>query len=130
MTDMELVTLADVGLYAGPYGAIALGLVAGALSMVVYSRLSPQAKIVELKGQLGELQREISAYDGDFAGALTLTRQNLRLAFRRLGLALGPALASGVPVLAAIPLIGESYVSYFVAVALSAIAVKIIWKIA
>ncbi len=117
----ELVEFADIQMITIP---ILLGLVAGAISMLVYARLSPQEKLQDLKSQASDLQQQLSSYDGDFSGAMTLAQQNLRLSFKRLGVAFGPSLLSGIPVLAAVPLIGEAYIAYFVAVAISALAVK------
>lgn len=108
---------------------IALGIVAGALSMLLYGRWSPQERLQELKLQCNALQRQMSEYDGDFSGARALAQRNLRLSFRRLGLALGPSLLSGIPVLAALPLIGHSFIAYFLTVALAAMVVKRWWKI-
>lgn len=109
--------------------AAALGLAAGAASMAIYGRYSPQERLRELDTEIADLQRRLAAYDGEFAGAMALTRQNLALALRRLGLALVPAVASSVPVLALLPLVGESYLAYFAAVATAALAVKFLWKV-
>lgn len=98
--------------------------------MAIYGRLSPQRRIRDLDQQIADLRYELAAYDGDFAGAMALTRQNLSLALRRVGLALGPAVASAVPVLAFAPLVGTSYVIYFFAVAIAALTVKYAWKVA
>lgn len=103
---------------------VVLGLVTGAMSMLVYARLSPQEKLQSLKSQAADLQQQMSSFDGDFSGAMALANQNLRLSFKRLGIALGPSLVSGIPVLAALPFIGEAYIAYFIAVAIAAIAVK------
>ena len=103
---------------------IALGAVAGALSMLLYARVSPQARLQELKSHSVDLQRQMKDFDGEFSGAMALAQENLRLSFKRLGIALGPSILSGIPVLAALPLIGNAYISYFIAVALSAITVK------
>lgn len=102
----------------------ALGIIAGALSMLLYGRWSPQERLQELKTQSTDLQRQMSDFDGDFSGAMALAQQNLSLSFKRLGLALGPSLLSGIPVLAALPFIGEAYITYFVSVAVAAIVVK------
>lgn len=107
-----------------------LGLLAGAASMAIYHRFSPQEKIRELKHQINDVQSRLSRYEGDFTGAMTLTRQNLALAFRRLGLALLPSVTSSLPVLFFLPLIAESFVLYFIAVAVSALTVKFVWNVA
>lgn len=76
--------------------------VSGVLSMLLYAISSPQRRLAELKSQTADLNRQLVAYDGDFNGAMTLTQQNLRLSFHRLGLAVGPSLLAGAPVLLAL----------------------------
>ena len=115
--------------FAGIAPAVLLGLCGGALSMAVYGRCSPQQRLRELNTQIAALQRQMADYDGEFAGAMVLTRQNLALAFRRLLLALGPAVASSVPVLALLPAVGASYIAYFIAVTFAAIVVKVVWRV-
>jgi hypothetical protein len=127
--ELPLLAIVQVGTFWGPLFVAALGLFSGIVSMAIYHRYSPQKKIRELKHHLDGLQRELATYDGDFAGAMTLSKQNVRLSFRRLGLALMPAVASALPVLAPIPLVGESYITYFSVVAVSALAVKYFWKV-
>ena len=103
---------------------VLLGAIAGTVSMLLYARVSPQSRLQELKSQASELQQQMASFDGEFSGAMALAQQNLRLSFKRLGIALGPSLLSGVPVLACVPLVGNAYISYFVAVAVAAIVVK------
>ncbi|MEE8339402.1 MAG: hypothetical protein V3R56_04610 [Xanthomonadales bacterium] len=75
------------------------GILAGWLTMVVYRRLSNQEKIGELKGQQKVQQKEIAEFDGEFEELMPLIRHTLALGFKQLGLALGPALLSTLPVL-------------------------------
>ncbi len=75
------------------------GILAGWLTMVVYRRLSNQKKIGELKAQQKVQQKKIAEFDGEFEELMPLIRHTLALGFRQLGLALGPALLSAVPVL-------------------------------
>ncbi len=75
------------------------GILAGWLTMVVYRRLSNQEKIGELKAQQKVQQKKIAEFDGEFEALLPLIRHTLALGFKQLGLALGPALLSTVPVL-------------------------------
>jgi hypothetical protein len=70
----------------------------GIASMAVYAWTSPQQRLRDLKVQTTELQKQLAAYDGDFAGAMAITRQNLTLALARLGWALVPSLLAGLPV--------------------------------
>ncbi len=75
------------------------GILAGWLTMVVYRRLSNQEKIGELKAQQKVQQKNIAEFDGEFEQLMPLIGHTLGLGFRQLGLALGPALLSTVPVL-------------------------------
>ncbi len=107
-----------------------IGSVAGLASILLYARVSPQEKLKSLKSQSVELQQEISAYDGDFSGALLLTKQNLRLAFQRLSCVLWPSIAAGLPVLAALFVVEDNYIPFFLATFVTALAVKFACKIA
>lgn len=75
------------------------GILAGWLTMLVYRRLSRQEKIGELKTRQKIQQKKITEFDGEFEDLMPLIRHTLALGFRQLGLALGPALLSTVPVL-------------------------------
>ncbi len=75
------------------------GILAGWLTMMVYRRLSNQEKIGELKAQQKGQQKKIAEFDGEFEELMPLIRHTLALGFKQLGLALGPALLSTVPVL-------------------------------
>jgi len=108
----------------------ALGVAAGSLSMLIYGRFSPQSRLETLKAEIVHLRQKMAKFDGEFSGALALTRQNLQLSFRRLRLVLVPSLLSCIPVLAMLPVIGDRFIAYFVAVACAAIAVKHFGKIA
>lgn len=110
--------------------ALLIGSVAGLASMLVYARISPQEKLKSLKSQSVELQQAISAYDGDFSGALSLTKQNLRLAFLRLSCVLWPSIMAGLPVLVALFFVEDNYIPFFLATFVTALAVKFACKIA
>jgi len=75
------------------------GVLAGWLTMVAYRRLSNQERIGALKREQKERQREIAEFDGEMDELLPLIFGTLRLGFRQLGLAIGPALLATVPVL-------------------------------
>jgi hypothetical protein len=85
------------------------GGVSGVASMGLFAVTSPQQRLRELKEQTLDLQKQLSAYDGDFSGAMALTRQNLALSMRRLGWALWPSLLAGVPVVLVLLGIAELY---------------------
>lgn len=107
-----------------------MGVTAGIASMLLYLRVSPQEKMKSLKLECSSIQQQLSAYEGDFRGALALTSQNLRITFRRFLCALGPSLLAGLPVIAGFFAIGENYYAYFLATIVTALAVKYQFQIA
>jgi hypothetical protein len=109
---------------------IACGIVGGVASMLVYGRFSPQGQLKELKLQAADLQQQMSHFDGELAGAMALASQNLKLSFRRLGVAMVPSLWSGLPVLLALLVVREQYVTFFVATAVAALTTKFLFRIA
>jgi len=72
---------------------------AGALSMGLYGLLSPQAKISAVKDALRESQAELADSDESFSELMTVAGRTLSLSFRHLGLVLGPALLSSLPLI-------------------------------
>jgi hypothetical protein len=68
------------------------GVLAGWVSMLVYRFTSNQERIAALKTRQQIQQKQIAAFDGEFAELLPLIRQTLALGFRQMGLVLGPAL--------------------------------------
>ena len=75
------------------------GALSGIASMLLYARTSPQERLRGLREQTAALQKQLATYDGDFSGAMALSRQNLALSFQRFGWALGPSLLAGAPVI-------------------------------
>lgn len=75
------------------------GILAGLLTMLAYRRLSNQDRIGELKAAQKERQKQIAEFDGEMEDLLPLIFGTLRLGFRQLGLAIGPALLATIPVL-------------------------------
>ncbi|QDU41490.1 hypothetical protein Mal4_58580 [Maioricimonas rarisocia] len=121
--------------------------VTGVLSMWLYKITSPQARLAEVVSQLKETQRQVAAYDGEFDGAWPLIRESLRLSFVRLGMVIGPTLAAGIPVIAAMLWIDMTFpdarvlpfgplwlrsaeAAFLVVVSLSALTVKAVFRIA
>lgn len=84
-------------------------LVSSWLTMWVYRRFSNQEAMAALKPKIKAVQKKLSGYDGEFAGLAPLIRENFSLAGRQLGLALGPALLAGVPVLFVLVWISNAY---------------------
>lgn len=79
------------------------------LTMRVYRRVSNQEKMAALKPRIKAVQKKLANYDGEFSGLFPLIRENFSLAGRQLGLALGPALLAGVPVLFVLVWISNAY---------------------
>ncbi|MDP1625701.1 hypothetical protein [Parvibaculum sp.] len=84
-------------------------LVASLLSMWLYKILSPQKKLVETEAAALAARRELNAYDGEFDGAWPLISRVFRTAGKRLWLALPPAVAASLPVLALLVWISNDY---------------------
>ncbi|RFF29182.1 hypothetical protein [Wenzhouxiangella sediminis] len=73
--------------------------VSGWATMWVYRATSNQEKLAALKPQVKAVQEKLKRYDGEFSGLIPLIRENFRLSGRHIGLAIGPALIAGIPVL-------------------------------
>lgn len=73
--------------------------VSGWATMWVYRAASNQDKLAALKPQVKAVQDKLKRYDGEFSGLIPLIRENFRLSGRHIGLAIGPALVAGIPVL-------------------------------
>lgn len=71
----------------------------GWATMWVYRATSNQDKLAALKPQVKAVQQKLATYDGEFSGLIPLIRENFRLSGRHIGLAIGPALIAGIPVL-------------------------------
>jgi hypothetical protein len=110
----------------------------GALSMLLYGWLAPQSRIRKLQRISARVQQRLRSYEGDFRGAMALSRRNVKLAFRRLGLAAGPSLLAGIPVIAVMIWVLPAYenrmqwatAAFFLAAACSALTAKFALKIA
>lgn len=72
---------------------------AGAVSMALYTFLTPQNKLLEIKKEIGKAQGELIRHEGDFAGLQKANAKVLKLSFKRLGLVLLPTLVALPPAL-------------------------------
>lgn len=84
---------------AGPRLAL-WGAAAGAASMWLYALISPQRRIAALKREIVVLRGELEGHREDFSAALPLLMRQVRLSMKHVGIALGPAVLAGLPVLA------------------------------
>jgi hypothetical protein len=78
------------------------GTLTGAMSMLLYTRLSPQPRIAELGAQAAEARSALHRFDGDDLRVIwSLTRHSIGCSLRQAGLILAPALGAALPVLGA-----------------------------
>jgi len=85
------------------------GMVAGAFTMGLYWRLSPQKRLGEVKRRLAASKAALDQFDGEFQDAFPLMRTMLSQALQQIGLVIGPALAAMVPVLCLIAWLSTAY---------------------
>ncbi len=82
------------------WAAISLwGLLGGAISMGLYSLLSSQGRIKEIKEQLKSLRLDLKDAQDDFDKTLSLSKKNITLSLSLLKTVLIPSLTSALPVL-------------------------------
>ncbi len=90
------------------------GLLFGTLSMLIYWKLSPQAKLAAIKDEISAAQRALRGYDGtDIKQMLLLCRSAITPAGKQLLLILGPTLLAAAPVVLAIAWLESDYVVQF-----------------
>jgi len=85
------------------------GLLAGYGSMWLFKRFSDQGKIQIIKQQVKNNQKKMAEFEGEMAELLPLVGQTLKLAFKQLGAALGPALLVSIPVIFLLAWISNHY---------------------
>lgn len=85
------------------------GAVGGAVSMLLYRALSPQARIALGKSELLVARRTLNRYDGGLDGAWPLMRNMLRAAIRQVGRVAWPALLASLPVVCLLAWLSTAY---------------------
>jgi hypothetical protein len=88
---------------------VALGVLSGAVAMGLYVLLSNQARLRAAKEEIRGIRVALNAAKDDFAETMRLSRRNLAASFRLLGVTLGPALLSSLPLLAVIGWLAAHY---------------------
>ena len=118
----------------------------GVLSMWLYKVTSPQARLADVVSRLKQTQQQVIALDGEFDEAWPLIVESLQLSMKRLGMVIGPTLAAGLPVIAAMIWMDATYpevevlpfgphwmrsaeAAFLVVVSLSALSVKRLLRI-
>jgi hypothetical protein len=111
--------------------ALFSGLIAGACSMLIYMRLTPQQKLASIKAQIQQSRQAIAAYDGDMKGLFPLIGKDLSITFRQIRLVFLPAVISIAPCIAPFFLAPHllaatnSLIAYFCAILVISIYLKI-----
>jgi hypothetical protein len=85
------------------------GAAAGAVSMLLYRMVSPQAAIAHGKRELLGARRALDEHRGSFDEAQPLLRRLLRLALRQVGRTGWPALLASLPVLCLLAWLSSAY---------------------
>ena len=88
---------------------ILYGVASGAVTLVVYRLASNQDGIRATKERMRELRGQLTAAGDDFAATMRLSRQNLAVSFRLLGMSLWPALVASLPVVVIIAWLAMSW---------------------
>lgn len=88
---------------------VVLGILSGAVAMGLYVLLSNQARIRARKEEIQRIRAELAAAKDDFAETMRLSRRNLAASFKLLGVVIGPALLSSLPLLAVIGWLAAHY---------------------
>ena len=74
------------------------GVAAGAFSMWLYRRISPQDRIARSRQDQLQVRRQLDAFDGELGEAWPLIRRLLGLSGVQVGRVLGPAVLASLPV--------------------------------
>lgn len=73
--------------------------IGGVASMALYALFSPQKRIASVKTELRTSQALLAESDEDFSELITVVKKTLGLSLKHLGLVLGPALLSALPLI-------------------------------
>ena len=93
----------DGGLSFAPVWArlTILGIPTGVIAMGLYGLVSPQDKLKALQVELTEARKEMNAYSGtDAKVVMELSKRNMALAFKQVGMMLPSTLIAAAPVIA------------------------------
>lgn len=82
---------------------------AAVFTMLLYWKLSPQARIAQVKQDLDFAKQRLDRYEGDMQDAWPLMRNMLAHALRQIALVLGPTVLAGLPVLFVLVWVSNTY---------------------
>lgn len=85
------------------------GVLSGVIAMLVYWVFSPQKRIAATNAEVRRLRAEMRTAADDFARSMALSRRQLMLSLKVLGLAFGPTFVAGLPVLFIIFWVSAAY---------------------
>jgi len=86
------------------------GLVVGGIAMLIYWRLSPQARMIKFKQEMREARRAMQSYTGtDGREILRLSGRAISLALQQLLLVIGPTIVAAIPVVLVMLALGSAY---------------------
>ncbi len=123
------------------------GLVAGAATMLLFKRLSPQEELKALKVDAARARKKMQSYDGDdFSVMWGLTKKSLAAQFTQLRVMFVPTMISALPIIVLMAVfetllegvtvlaVGPDWLHswhapFLVALTISAVAVKIAFRI-
>jgi uncharacterized membrane protein (DUF106 family) len=88
---------------------VLLGALSGALAMGLYVLLSNQDRIRAQKSEMQAIREALVAAKDDFALTMRLSKRNLAASFKLLGIVVGPALLSSLPLLVVIAWLAGQY---------------------
>lgn len=88
---------------------VLLGVLSGAAAMGLYVLFSNQPKIRAQKGEMQAIRVALAGAKDDFAETMRLSKRNLGASFKLLGIVVGPALLSSLPLLAVIGWLAAHY---------------------
>ena len=98
-----------LGFLPGALRVVILGALSGAVAMGLYVLFSNQERIRAQKAEIQRIRVALSAAKDDFAETMRLSRRNLGASFKLLGIVLGPALLSSLPLLVIIGWLAAHY---------------------
>jgi hypothetical protein len=99
----------SLGFLPGVLRVVLLGVLSGAVAMGLYVLFSNQDRIRAQKAEIQKIRVALGAAKDDFAETMRLSRRNLSASFKLLGIVLGPALLSSLPLLAVIGWLAAHY---------------------
>lgn len=100
---------AALGFLPAAWRVVAWGALSGALAMGLYALLADQGRIRAQKAEMQAIRAALASARDDFAETMRLSRRNLAASLKLLGIVIGPAVLSSLPLLAVIAWLAGQY---------------------